>query len=295
MATSCPQIINWLRLNKRFTVSSDLHALLLGVWHDRLSEGALILTYLATKNESIIRFPTHPDRSLDGLNHSGGQSEEFDKARNYLINKTPSQLLLLEQEVKTLSINTRNALIQAFQSNKILLKRAVAPILPHQNLPSIRTCDKVEEFVRFVEAAHLANINPVSFDMDIVSGWSQSAANRYGAIELKREWDVKDIFLVSDLINGPMESDEWLCLNREPSGLVSFFLADIDNSQIPSYIKNALLNNSNIKKAAADLQVAMQNSASSRNISIRPSTGWRHNPIEVKKPSPWKWFRKQNF
>lgn len=292
MATSCPQISNWLRSNKPFTVSSDLRALLLGVWHDRLSEGSLILTYLATKSESIIRFPTHPDRSFDGLDHSGGQSKEFDKARNYLINKTSGQLSLLEQEVKTLSINIRNVLTQSFQGNKILLKRSVAPILQHQNLASIRTCDQVEEFVRFIEAAHLANLNPISFDMDIVSGWSRSATNRYGTVELRREWDISDIFLVSDLIDGPMESDEWLCLNREPSGLVSFFLADVNNSKIPSYIKNKLLNNNNIIQAAKDLQIAMRNSASSRNISTRPSTGWRHNPIEIKKPLLWKWFGK---
>lgn len=251
----------------KLTVSEQLRELLLGVWHDRLKPHAIVLTYLATRNFNVIRFPTRPDRSVDG------QGYGFHDAVNLLDSYTDQQLDSLSNELANLTQQTKTILLAHSGPGPITLERAICPLNDTQYQTANRPCDNIELYPRLALAAKTAQLSSISLDVDILSGWSTTSTQRYGCLHLTRRWAIEDVLLVSDLLEGPMEGNEWLCVNRNPRGHIAFDLTDIRLDELPQAIIDEIARSPSVRKLAQDLQMDASQGAV-RSIAYRPTPEW---------------------
>lgn len=258
-----------LMTKKKISISNEMRTLLRGVWHDRLQPNAIGLTYLATRNFNVIRFPTRPDRSVDG------QGQQFDVAVDLLDQYTDQQLDALCAELAEITRQTQEILRDTTGDADIVLQRAISPLNEDsQYMAANRAADPIELFPTLALAAQVAGVPSISFDVDIVSGWSTCATQRYGTLHLKRRWPIDDILLVSDLLDGPMEGDEWLCINRNPRGLMEFAIADLKLVGLPPHLLNRVNSNPYVQKLAAKLQSQANRTSADRTIAYRPTPIW---------------------
>lgn len=261
----------------KISISKDLASLLNGVWHDRLTDKAIVLSYLAARNFKVVRFPTRPDRSVDGKGNG------FNKAVELLDNYSDRDLDQLAGELQRATDATQQFLRSNFGDAPILLQRAVAPLSEKngQYVSANRSEDPIETFALLGEAARQANLNKIELDFDIVSGWSPCALARYGTLHLQRYWQIEDILLVSDLLAGPsgsqpLENDEWLCINQNPRGILSIASCDYKVVGLPKeYLKkinNLICRNGQgrIKDLALKLQEEVKANPTCRGICPRP-------------------------
>ncbi|NEX60206.1 hypothetical protein [Noviherbaspirillum galbum] len=258
-----------LRGINKIAISPEMRKLLLGVWHDRLTPHAIVLTYLAARNFGVIRFPTRPDRSVDGGNK--GHQDAVDLLDKY----TDDELANLSAELNHITSQSQQILSALYKSPSICLERAIAPIdARSQYLTANRAVDNIELYPALALAAERAGLASISMDVDIVSGWSTTATQRYGTLHLSRAWAIDDVLLVSDLLDGPMESNEWLCVNRNPRGLMEFPISSIVLVGVPSNISDRIANSQVVSRLANELQEQANRASSERTLALRPTELW---------------------
>ncbi|WP_415893884.1 hypothetical protein ACMXYN_05670 [Neptuniibacter sp. PT8_73] len=256
-------------MNKKIDVSSDMHNLLQGIFHDRLTEQGIIFSYICAKAFNIVRYPWTPDRSIDC------ESVNSLKATETINSFGVEKISDLVEEIKDIKNKTRDILIEEHQGKQhIILKRALSPLADEQYLTAVRRYDKPEVFPMLAMAAQKAGIASFKIDVDIVSGWSTRSDNRYGSLHVKKSWDINDIIIVSDYMNGfnseigALESNEWLCLNRNENGLVELNTDEchIDKNLLPrKYIKK-IESSPNLNILAEKLQQETLNQSSLRSL-----------------------------
>lgn len=261
----------------KIQVSSGLKELLRGVWHDRLQSHAIILTYLATRNFQVIRFPTRPDRSVDG--EDPGQREAVKLLDNY----SDDELDALSEELAAVTMQTQSILKALYRQNQVRLQRAISPLEEHQHLYAVREIDKVEIYPLLAIASQKAGRTSISLDVDIVSGWSTSANQRYGSLHLARNWAIDDVLVVSDLLDGILESNEWLCINRNPRGLMHFPITDIQLLDLPPRIIAKLKKSGHVATLAEELQKEADQVSAERSIAYRPTPYWWKSELPLPK------------
>jgi len=267
------KIRTWLTGNPGIQISADLHDLLLGVWHDRLADRAIVVSYLATRNFGVVRFPTRPDRAVDG------DGQGYAGAARLLDSYSDSKLTNLATELANVTLQTQNILSYVYSGNDIVLQRAVAPMdeKSGQYIAANRQCDRIELFPMLAMAAEQAGVRSICLDFDIVSGWSTTSLQRYGTLHITKTWPISDILLVSDLLAGPngsavgpLESNEWLCVNRNPRGMIEIETSDFKVVDLPESYASKVRSH----KAVADLANALQREAyiapTERGIALRP-------------------------
>jgi hypothetical protein len=206
----------------KIAISKDMNDILRGIWHDRLSSKAIFFSYLCAKAFNVVRYPTTPDRSLDGIEIN---NIELTNLINSYGNKKISSLV---NEVIDIKKQTATLLKNQYSSNSVTLQRALSPLNSTQYETALRGYDQPELFPMIVIASKKINAPSFKIDVDIISGWSTSASNRYGSLHIEKDWDIDDIIVISDYICvsdgslGALESNEWLCLNRNENGLMEF-------------------------------------------------------------------------
>lgn len=254
-------------------ISRQLDTYLRGVWHDRLSPGGVLITWLASKNFGVIRFPTRPDRSVDG------KGSRHSEAVQLLDSLTPEELERLAQELSQVTERTQTWLRKHYPGGYIPLQRAISPLSDDptdEKNGHNREVDDVAMFPRLAEAAKLAGMSEITLDVDIVSGWSVTSTQRYGTLHLKREWPIDNILLFSELLRsesggpGVLENDEWLCINTSPSGLMTFAIADIVVASLPAYYHPQSGNQQAVLRLAQQLQQQASGQSAARGIAARP-------------------------
>ncbi|WP_394188933.1 hypothetical protein [Pseudoalteromonas atlantica] len=231
----------------KIEVSKDMNDILRGIWHDRLSPKGIIFTYLCAKAFNVVRYPSTPDRSLDGIDIA---NEELTTLINsYGVEK----ISLLVKEVIEIKKQTKALLQKKYHNNFVTLQRALSPLNDSQYQTALRACDRPELFPMLVIASQEADIASFKIDVDIVSGWSTSSSNRYGSLHIEKDWHIDDIIIVSDYIcssnggSGALESNEWLCLNRNENGLMEFVTSKCLVNDAPQYLYNKVENTLNTK------------------------------------------------
>jgi hypothetical protein len=265
----------------KFAVSSEMHAILKGVWHDRLTPYAIVLTHLAACNFNVHRFPTRPDRSLDE------NVSERSEAVALLDKYTDVGLQKLKTELKELTTRTQNLLSRVSLQQAITLQRAISPLKNTQYQYANRKVDNVELYPTLALAAQQANLQSICIDMDIVSGWSTTSLQRYGSLHLTRQWPVCDILLVSDMLEGPdkslgaLESNEWLCVNRDERGLVEFPISDIRLEDLTPEVTQKVARSKAVQMLASELQQEATEAATKRNLGLRPTPTWWNSETKL--------------
>lgn len=269
----------WLITNQKIKLSTKMFELLTGVWHDRLNPKAIVITYLATRNFGVVRFPTRPDRSVDGKGHGYREAVEL------LDSFTDSELDTLAAELRSISSATQNALQSINPTGQIKLERALAPMRKAQYFGANRECDQIELFPMLAFAAKKALQPSICLDIDIVSGWSTTSLQRYGTLHITRNWNIGDILLVSDILDGPLESNEWLCVNTNPRGLVEFPISNVRVVGLPEEFIEKISNHRNSVELVKELQKKAHLAPTERGIALRPSPFWIRKGTPTYKPT----------
>lgn len=258
-------------MDDRVHVSKEMHRILTGIWHDRLSPQGVLFTYLCAKAFNIVRYPSTPDRSVDNNNHL--LSDVTDLFNSYGNDK----IAKLVQEVRHIKDKTKSILIKNNPtSDCVILQRALSPLTENQYQTAVRSCDEPTLFPMLAIAAKKSGMETFKIDVDIVSGWSTSSTNRYGSLHIKRKWNVDDVVVVSDYLVSPdggigaLESNEWLCLNRNNNGLMEFNISDCEVDCIPEKLRKSLHEHPAIRKLAAELQDKAVYQSSQRKLPYRP-------------------------
>lgn len=270
---------NWLSTNPKIKLSPKMHELLIGVWHDRLNPKAIVITYLATRNFGVVRFPTRPDRSVDGKGHG------YSDAVALLDSFTDSELDGLAAELRSISSTTQQVLRTINPTGLIKLERALAPMSTTQYLAANRECDQIELFPMLALAAQKASQPSICLDIDIVSGWSTTSLQRYGTLHITRDWEIGDILLVSDILDGPLESNEWLCVNTNPRGLVEFPASNFKVIGLPQEFMEKVSNHPSGVELVKELQKKAHLAPTERGIALRPSPFWIRKGVPTYKPT----------
>lgn len=261
-------------MDDRIHVSEEMHRILTGIWHDRLSPRGTLFTYLCAKAFNIVRYPSTPDRSVDDNNRL--LSDVTDLINSYGDDKISD----LVDEVRHIKDRTKSILLKnSSGSDYIILQRALSPLTERQYQTAARSCDEPTLFPMLAIAAEKAGMQTFKIDVDIVSGWSTSSINRYGSLHITRKWNLDDVVVVSDYLVAPdggigaLESNEWLCLNRNENGLMEFNVSDCEVDCIPEKLRESLHEHPAIRKLAAELQDKAAYQSSRRKLPYRPMNG----------------------
>ncbi|WP_295846602.1 hypothetical protein [uncultured Neisseria sp.] len=223
-------------------LQAELDALLKGVWHDRLQPKALILNYLVMKKFNIIRLPTYFDRTFTFDDDRQNISEILDVIDGY----NDDLLKKLESQLDVAYHKTQSILKEKYPNEIVKLYRAICPlgtIDTGLNTYPNRKVDDVTLLPAYLSLLDDKELVPL--EIDTLSGWSEYDANqRYGSIVLCREWNIKDILLVADYLDkegreiGPLESNEWLCINRDKRGIINFSKRDIGLANLYQFLNS---------------------------------------------------------
>lgn len=257
----------------KIQISSEMAELLRGVFHHRLEPRGLALTYLASRVLGLVRYPTRPDRSVDRDNPG------FMSAVAYLDSISESQWDLLGKELLGIKKATADILKSASENSEIELVRFIE-LPPTPGISVLGDQDDRLSFTLLTAAAQQAGFPSITIDVDILSGWSRIGSSYYGCLQLSRDWPIDDILLVSDLLTckdsrePPLESDEWICINRQPTGLMRFPTERVLVDKLPKWCADRLSREKAIADLANELQQAALEDATLRKIALRP-----HNSI----------------
>lgn len=200
---------------------------ILGDWQKQQNDYQ-ILSYLAAKLFNIMRLPTYYDRQICSISEK-------------VIDKYFDDLDNLVNELDILYKYTQHRLNEAGyqKQDRIKLYRAIcrSEDLKRNNLNKCYVSNsKLDDGIEpEVLAAYLMYLKEnsapkIDLEIDILSSWSQYATSHvYGCIQLEREVDVRDIlfFNSSADFEGPLESNEWIVINRSNTGLIEFDSDDI--------------------------------------------------------------------
>lgn len=214
-----------------FSLAADIRTLLSGVHRSRLNPEAVLLSYVAADYFGIVRFPTHPERACDG------RRPEFPEVRSLFDRLTQEQLDSLRNRLEELYCFTQAQLKTQFPGQcSVPLYRSIGQVGGEKI-----GVDDPELYPLLAAAATQENKTTIELDIDIVSGWSRVAQPVYGSLTIKRDWLLEDILVVSDYLDqlgtpGPLETNEWLCINRCRSGLLTFNLDDCQLNSPPSNV-----------------------------------------------------------
>ncbi|MGO6781221.1 hypothetical protein ACCT13_21070 [Rhizobium ruizarguesonis] len=253
----------------KIQISSEMAELLRGVFHHRLEPRGVALTYLASRALGLVRYPTRPDRSVDHRN-SG-----FQNAVAYLDSVSEEKWDLLGEELVEIKRATAGILANAYQDSKIELVRFIE-LPPSPSFPVPGDQDDHLSFTLLAEAARLAGLPSITIDVDILSGWSEIGSGYYGNLRLSRDWPISEILLVSDLLTcdgrgQPLEDDEWICINRQPTGLMHFPTKCVTVEKLPEWCSDRILRKKAVADLARELQQAAYKGATLREIALRPN------------------------
>lgn len=259
---------------KKIEISEEMSKILNGIWHHRLHAYGIAFSYLPARTFHVVRYPTRPDRNVI---YDENKSLDFLEAVKLLDDKSEEYWERLSVELKEISATTRERIATLTGANAIELQRALTPSAKGETngVEYNRECDDVRLFPSYAAAAQAAGHERIAIDVDVVSGWSLSSTTRYGDLEIGRIWNIEDILLVSDMLKtqssdgGPLEGDEWLCLNRNPNGLIELEVSKIRLTGAGLKEAALLKNRPDIARLAKDMEDKAKMQATTRRIKAQ--------------------------
>ena len=202
---------------------------LLSCWQSEAYQlkGMQILTYLAKCHFDIQRLPQYEDRRLslkEQLDSNMKNYKDLDKLKNdFDILYRDTQKRLEKQFKEEFTEQEKNRI-----DKHILLSRR---ILRKEDLEENKTrytnlykCDLYPvETLKDVMTKQKEN-KEIELPMDILTSWSENAVNTYGVLQLNKRVPPEDIIFFTHRgdFGGPLESNEYIVLNRTPTGIISF-------------------------------------------------------------------------
>lgn len=247
--------MNQLHERKGKNIPESMDSLLIK-WQARGHNEAQMLTYLTKKYFNIQRLPLFEDRCLslidinnsffDFLNKNQNKNKEILDINVEIINNVLHEL---EEDFDLLYKDTQKRLEEQFkeefeeqekrgEERHILLSRRIcrkndlehhAGEERHLIISDIYNCEPHPLAIyNYINKQKLENKN-IDIQMDILTSWAQNTADTYGLIKFEKKIHPKDIifFTHHDDSSGPIESNEYIVVNKNITGIISFSADDI--------------------------------------------------------------------
>jgi hypothetical protein len=191
-----------------------------GTTDTRKSVGHLKLTYAAKRLFGIARLPTHPER------FANTDDVLYKDLAAALEEITPEVWTTLIADLDVAYRQLQIALAADYPDGFIPMQRRIQ-LIGYQNYNGLTFPHKPEELTYGKHLAIVAlkaqaeGLDHIQFDADVLTGWCSREPGAYGEILVRRNVPIADVLLAQRyLASSGLESDEWLVLNREPSGIL---------------------------------------------------------------------------
>jgi hypothetical protein len=208
----------------------------------------------------------------------------FTEVVAYLDTFTDDKWERLSSELLDITNRTREILFDLTRSTSVNLVRFIE-LPPQPNIPTPGDQDDLISFTLLTEASKQAGLPTITIDMDILSGWSKIGSSYYGQLKLNRAWQIDDVLLVSDLLTSergqPLEDDEWICINRSPSGLIQFPIEHVAVEKLPDWCIDKLSKEKAISDLAGQLRSLALEAPHSRKSALRCYSLASHRAISL--------------
>lgn len=207
-------------------------------FHAKTCKSSRMLTFLASLYFNIFRYPSYEDRILSSVSRKemDGYISGDIKLEDYL------------KDFKKLYETTQKQLNKFFPGkNSITLSRRIKVcsrndiVSVNSRVNNVDVYNTEENPVYMVK--DLKEKGSIKIDMDILNSWATIPSETYGDIVLKKEIKKEDIIYFNHINDSeleglkPIEDDEYIVVNREPTGVVSFKREDV---KIPSFFDSEL-------------------------------------------------------
>lgn len=203
---------------------------LAGTSDRRISIGHLKLSYAAQRLFGIIRYPTHPER----FRTAWSSQRQLEEVSRILEATNEQEWGAISDALHEVHTKTVAHLRDEYPSGKIRLQRRIRivgtsaaegyyHINSSDNSYGVRLC------VAVLKAKHEGR-EYIPLDVDTLNGWCSYEPGAYGEILLNKEHSIEDVLMAEPYTErtGHLERDEWLVLNRNPSGELLMRVEDID-------------------------------------------------------------------
>lgn len=218
--------------------------------------GVQMLTYLSKILFNIQRLPLFEDRSIALIDKDDDFFEllKENKDNDLNIEIINSKLEELKKDFLSLYEDTQKRIEEKFkeefeeqekngEEKHILLSRRII-----KENDFIKHLEKNNSYSSHIYSNTTYNCEPdlctiynyvkeqknnnknINIQMNILTSWAQNTADYYGIIKFEKKVNPKDIifFTYKDDFSGPIESNEYIVLNRSATGIISFPAEDID-------------------------------------------------------------------
>lgn len=187
-----------------------------GTTNGRSTLGHMKITHAAKKLFGIHRYPTHPERfcSIEQTEY-----RELSSAMEGVSDQELESLILeLDSVYKEVQRNLKRDYVSGF----ITLQRRIRLVSQREYQNDLVRLQYGEHVAISVLKAQQDNLPSIDFDTDVVTGWCLNDPGNYGEILIKHEFPIEDVLLTARYIayESGIESDEWLVLNRQPTGVL---------------------------------------------------------------------------
>jgi hypothetical protein len=180
------------------------------------------LTLLAQKNLNVILDPSYKENRIKNMlfkeiENFNKNFNDWNEYFNKMYNETQKRLNELCIAGKLNCLN-----------DSIKLKRRIC------KWPNKEECNATEEGDLNIGRLINSGEQQICINIDLLSSWALRPVRRYGVVILEKNIDFRDIIYfnyescdVTITTSSLLESDEFIVVNRDPKGLVSFKKNDI--------------------------------------------------------------------
>ncbi|MDO3560701.1 hypothetical protein [Ralstonia pseudosolanacearum] len=192
-----------------------------GTTDTRKSVGHLKLTFAAMRLFGICRLPTHPER------FANVDDKCYREMAAAIEETTAAEWVALVTDLDAVYREMQVALKADYPTGIVPLQRRIrlvandAPI-GYSILPNPKEVTYGKHLAIMALKAQEEGQGDIQFETDVLTGWCLREPGAYGEILIRRNVPIADVLLSQKYV-GPsaqLESDEWLVMNREPSGVL---------------------------------------------------------------------------
>lgn len=187
--------------------------------------GSALLTFFTRQALGIYRLPFCEDRQFSDLRHA----QQLKRLPEILLELTPERISSICAEVKALYDHTQRQL-EIVGLTSVTLNRRIAKETDFFG----RSTNYAEQIVRLKQAAEALGYDTIRFEMDTLNSFGDGGGYARHPVLLRMAVDTKDILYCCRLIDPKgdrlgyaVETEEWVTINRSPTGVVEFPLSEV--------------------------------------------------------------------
>ncbi|QCX49680.1 hypothetical protein [Ralstonia pseudosolanacearum] len=192
-----------------------------GTTDTRKSVGHLKLTFAAKRLFGIYRLPTHPER------FANVDDKCYKELAAALEETTAAEWSALVTDLEAVYREMQIALKADYPTGIVPLQRRIRLVAndapsSYNILPNPKEVTYGKHLAITALKAQEEGRGDMQFETDVLTGWCLREPGAYGEILIRRNVPIADVLLSQRYVGSSarLEPDEWLVMNREPSGVL---------------------------------------------------------------------------